>query len=128
MPLINFKTIIYFRLFGPNTETEWTVEGRRIIPLFPRLKGRTAFTTFANSLSLTTAIANERQSPYQRKREGLTKCISVSYNYLRVIKVLKFHMSHYLQSQFRLSYLMNLLLKSYKIFFIAINNLPQFFT
>lgn len=64
---------MHFRLFGPNTETEWTVEGRRIIPLFPRLKGRTAFTTFANSLSLTTAIANERQSSYQRKREGLNK-------------------------------------------------------
>lgn len=47
------------------------MEGRRIIPLFSRLKGRTAFTTFANSLSLTAAIANERQPHFQKKREGL---------------------------------------------------------
>ena len=46
------------------------MEGRRVIPLFPRLKGRTAFTTFANSLSLTTAIANEKQPHFQRKRES----------------------------------------------------------
>ena len=61
---------MHFRLFGPNTDTEWTVEGRRIIPLFPRLKGRTSFTTFANSLSLTAAMANDKQPHYQRKKEG----------------------------------------------------------
>ncbi|KAJ8687376.1 hypothetical protein QAD02_023170 [Eretmocerus hayati] len=61
------------QLFGPNTDTEWTVEGRRIIPLFPRLKGRTAYTTFANSLSLTTAIANDRHKSFPAKREGRCK-------------------------------------------------------
>lgn len=58
------------RLFGPNSDTEWTVEGRRVIPLISRLKGRTAYTTFANSLSLTTAIANERQPLHTRKQDG----------------------------------------------------------
>lgn len=50
-----------FRLNGPNTGTDWTLEGRRTIPLLPRLKARSAFTTLANSLSLTTAIANEKK-------------------------------------------------------------------
>ncbi|XP_001606628.2 BRCA2-interacting transcriptional repressor EMSY [Nasonia vitripennis] len=62
-------SLIAEQIFGPNTDTEWTVEGRRIIPLFPRLKGRTAFTTFANSLSLSAAIANERQTHFPRKKE-----------------------------------------------------------
>ncbi|XP_011505307.1 PREDICTED: protein EMSY [Ceratosolen solmsi marchali] len=62
-------SIIAEKLFGPNTDTEWTVEGRRIIPLLTRLKGRTAFTTFANSLSLTTGIANERQPQFQRQKD-----------------------------------------------------------
>lgn len=49
------------RLNGPNTGTDWTLEGRRTIPLLPRLKARSALTTLANSLSLTTAIANEQK-------------------------------------------------------------------
>ncbi|XP_011630268.1 BRCA2-interacting transcriptional repressor EMSY isoform X1 [Pogonomyrmex barbatus] len=48
------------QLNGPNTGTDWTLEGRRTIPLLPRLKARSAFTALANSLSLTTAIANEK--------------------------------------------------------------------
>ncbi|XP_058794326.1 BRCA2-interacting transcriptional repressor EMSY isoform X3 [Phymastichus coffea] len=62
-------SLVAEQLFGPNTDSEWTVEGRRIVPLFPRLKGRTAFTTFANSISLTTAMANERQPHLVKKKE-----------------------------------------------------------
>ncbi|XP_014215858.1 BRCA2-interacting transcriptional repressor EMSY [Copidosoma floridanum] len=65
--------LIAEQLFGPNSDTEWSVEGRRMIPLFPRLKGRTAYTTFANSLSLTTAIANDRSPSHLRKPEGKYK-------------------------------------------------------
>ncbi|KAL0129133.1 hypothetical protein PUN28_004076 [Cardiocondyla obscurior] len=49
------------QLNGPNTGIDWTLEGRRTIPLLPRLKARSAFTTLANSLSFTTAIANDRK-------------------------------------------------------------------
>lgn len=54
-------TTIAEQLNGPNTGIDWTLEGRRTIPLLPRLKARSAFTTLANSLSLTTAIANEKK-------------------------------------------------------------------
>ncbi|XP_029169456.1 BRCA2-interacting transcriptional repressor EMSY isoform X1 [Nylanderia fulva] len=49
------------QLNGPNTGTDWTIEGRRTIPLLPRLKARSVFTTLANSLSLATAVANEKE-------------------------------------------------------------------
>lgn len=57
------------RLNGPNTGTDWTIEGRRAIPLLPRLKARSAFTTLANSLSLTTVVANKRNVPVREKTE-----------------------------------------------------------
>jgi len=58
--LLNNVNLLLYRLNGPNTGIDWTLEGRRTIPLLPRLKARSAFTTLANSLSLTTAIANEK--------------------------------------------------------------------
>lgn len=57
------------RLNGPNTGTDWTIEGRRAIPLLPRLKARSAFATLANSLSLATAAANKRNLPAHEKTE-----------------------------------------------------------
>ncbi|XP_076289362.1 uncharacterized protein LOC143213417 [Lasioglossum baleicum] len=57
------------QLSGPNTGTDWTIEGRRAIPLLPRLKARSAFTTLANSLSLATAAANKRNLPVHEKTE-----------------------------------------------------------
>lgn len=53
--------VLLSRLNGPNTGIDWTLEGRRTIPLLPRLKAQSAFTTLANSLSFTTAIANENK-------------------------------------------------------------------
>jgi len=52
-------------LNGPNTGTDWMIEGRRTIPLLPRLKARSAFTTLANSLSLATLAANEKRPDKQ---------------------------------------------------------------
>ncbi|CAL7949343.1 unnamed protein product [Xylocopa violacea] len=57
------------QLSGSNTGTDWTIEGRRAIPLLPRLKARSAFTTLANSLSLATAVANKRNRPVHEKTE-----------------------------------------------------------
>ncbi|KAF3419781.1 hypothetical protein E2986_07869 [Frieseomelitta varia] len=57
------------KLNGPNTGTDWTIEGRRAIPLLPRLKARSAFATLANSLSLTTVAANKRNVPLHEKTE-----------------------------------------------------------
>ncbi|XP_050445569.1 BRCA2-interacting transcriptional repressor EMSY isoform X2 [Cataglyphis hispanica] len=59
------------QLNGPNTGTDWTIEGRRTIPLLPRLKARSVFTTLANSLSLVTAAANEKK-PRQIASENST--------------------------------------------------------
>ncbi|XP_043257641.1 BRCA2-interacting transcriptional repressor EMSY [Colletes gigas] len=58
------------QLNGPNTGTDWTIEGRRTIPLLPRLKARSAFTTLANSISLATAVANKRNLPVPEKTEN----------------------------------------------------------
>nr|XP_031828976.1 BRCA2-interacting transcriptional repressor EMSY isoform X1 [Nomia melanderi] len=57
------------QLSGPNTGTDWTIEGRRVIPLLPRLKARSAFTTLANSLSIATVAANKRNLPIREKTE-----------------------------------------------------------
>ncbi|XP_012137016.1 uncharacterized protein LOC100874885 isoform X4 [Megachile rotundata] len=57
------------QLNGPNTGTDWTIEGRRVIPLLPRLKARSAFTTIANSLALATVAANRRNFPVHEKTE-----------------------------------------------------------
>ncbi|KAK1138152.1 hypothetical protein K0M31_002633 [Melipona bicolor] len=57
------------QLNGPNTGTDWTIEGRRAIPLLPRLKARSAFATLANSLSLATVAANKRNVPVREKTE-----------------------------------------------------------
>ncbi|XP_032666247.1 BRCA2-interacting transcriptional repressor EMSY isoform X1 [Odontomachus brunneus] len=60
------------QLNGPNTGTDWTIEGRRTIPLLPRLKARSTFTTLANSLSLAAAVANTR-NPDRRITSGLSE-------------------------------------------------------
>ncbi|XP_046411272.1 BRCA2-interacting transcriptional repressor EMSY isoform X2 [Neodiprion fabricii] len=54
-------TIIAEQLNGPNTGTDWAIEGRRMIPLLPRLKAGNIFTTLANSLSLATSVANAKK-------------------------------------------------------------------
>lgn len=46
------------RLSGPNTATEWAIEGRRLVPLMPRLVPQTAFTAIANSAANAQAAKN----------------------------------------------------------------------
>lgn len=49
------------KLYGPNTWTDWAIEGRRTIPLIPRTKAHTAFIELANSLSIVIATANSKK-------------------------------------------------------------------
>lgn len=46
------------RMVGPNTSMEWAVEGRRLIPLMPRLVPQTAFTALANNFADIQASKN----------------------------------------------------------------------
>lgn len=44
---------------GPNTCTEWSIEGRRLIPLLPRLVPQTAFTGLANTAANLQLTKNQ---------------------------------------------------------------------
>lgn len=46
------------RLSGPNTSTEWAIEGRRVTPLMPRLAPQTVFTAVADSAANAQAAKN----------------------------------------------------------------------
>ncbi|XP_055947481.1 BRCA2-interacting transcriptional repressor EMSY-like isoform X2 [Argiope bruennichi] len=46
------------RLFGPNTATEWAIEGRRVVPLVNRLAPQTVFTEIASSAAAAQAVKN----------------------------------------------------------------------
>jgi hypothetical protein len=48
---------------GPNTSTDWAIEGRRLIPLMPRLVPQTAFTALANNVANIAAAENARLPP-----------------------------------------------------------------
>uniref|UniRef100_A0A671K9X7 BRCA2-interacting transcriptional repressor EMSY n=1 Tax=Sinocyclocheilus anshuiensis TaxID=1608454 RepID=A0A671K9X7_9TELE len=43
---------------GPNSSAEWSIEGRRLVPLMPRLVPQTAFTVMANAMANATAHQN----------------------------------------------------------------------
>lgn len=46
------------RLFGPNTATDWAIEGRRVVPLISRCTPHTVFTEIANSAATAQAAKN----------------------------------------------------------------------
>ncbi|XP_037323862.2 BRCA2-interacting transcriptional repressor EMSY isoform X1 [Pungitius pungitius] len=51
-------TTIAYHMSGPNSSSEWSIEGRRLVPLMPRLVPQTAFTVTANAVASATAIQN----------------------------------------------------------------------
>ncbi|XP_022248165.1 BRCA2-interacting transcriptional repressor EMSY-like isoform X2 [Limulus polyphemus] len=51
------------RMAGPNTAAEWAIEGRRLIPLLPRLVPQTAFTAIANNAANIQAAKNAALMP-----------------------------------------------------------------
>ncbi|KAJ8266405.1 hypothetical protein GJAV_G00130070 [Gymnothorax javanicus] len=51
-------TTIAYHMSGPNNSAEWSIEGRRLVPLMPRLVPQTAFTVTANAVANATAHQN----------------------------------------------------------------------
>ncbi|CAN9501097.1 unnamed protein product [Ophioblennius macclurei] len=51
-------TTIAYHMSGPNSSSEWSIEGRRLVPLMPRLVPQTAFTVTANAVASATATQN----------------------------------------------------------------------
>ncbi|KAK7121123.1 hypothetical protein R3I94_020933 [Phoxinus phoxinus] len=49
---------IAYHMSGPNSSSEWSIEGRRLVPLMPRLVPQTAFTVTANAVANATAHQN----------------------------------------------------------------------
>lgn len=64
---------------GPNSSSEWSIEGRRLVPLMPRLVPQTAFTVTANAVANATANQNASLPvPAETgNKEGATSQISV---------------------------------------------------
>ncbi|KAL3216557.1 hypothetical protein MRX96_032887 [Rhipicephalus microplus] len=50
------------RIVGPNTSSNWAMEGRRLVPLMPRLVPQTAFSALANSVANSLASAQAAKS------------------------------------------------------------------
>ncbi|KAJ8348621.1 hypothetical protein SKAU_G00272100 [Synaphobranchus kaupii] len=51
-------TTIAYHMSGPSSSSEWSIEGRRLVPLMPRLVPQTAFTVTANAVASATAHQN----------------------------------------------------------------------
>ncbi|XP_072333506.1 BRCA2-interacting transcriptional repressor EMSY isoform X5 [Scyliorhinus torazame] len=49
---------IAHHMSGPNSSAEWSIEGRRLVPLMPRLVPQTAFTVTANAVANVAALHN----------------------------------------------------------------------
>ncbi|XP_057327669.1 BRCA2-interacting transcriptional repressor EMSY isoform X2 [Microplitis mediator] len=81
---VNDEKLSYIaeQLNGPNTWTDWAIEGRRMIPLLPRLKAHTAFTELANSLSLVLAAANEKKAPVLKNNDTIVNTNTIVKNKL----------------------------------------------
>ncbi|XP_059478511.1 BRCA2-interacting transcriptional repressor EMSY isoform X2 [Neocloeon triangulifer] len=54
---------IALKLYGANTELDWAVEGRRLVPLVKRLDPITAYTPLANEVAEMTHIINASLPP-----------------------------------------------------------------
>ncbi|XP_050719963.1 mucin-5AC-like isoform X2 [Eriocheir sinensis] len=50
-------------LAGPNTGVEWAIEGRRLVPLMPRVAPQTAYTALATRMALLYYGANAKMPP-----------------------------------------------------------------
>ncbi|XP_008547117.1 uncharacterized protein LOC103570968 [Microplitis demolitor] len=85
---VNDEKLSYIaeQLNGPNTWTDWAIEGRRMIPLLPRLKAHTAFTELANSLSLVLAAANEKKAPVLKNNDPIVNTNTIVKNKLESCK------------------------------------------
>ncbi|CAL1287942.1 unnamed protein product [Larinioides sclopetarius] len=102
------------RLFGPNTATDWAIEGRRVVPLVNRLAPQTVFTEIASNAATAQAIKNSSLPPpgktgsremsngmetmASRKRKECPPDSSVSPQKMSAIDSQYFHNFHPLES------------------------------
>uniref|UniRef100_A0A803TXS1 EMSY transcriptional repressor, BRCA2 interacting n=2 Tax=Anolis carolinensis TaxID=28377 RepID=A0A803TXS1_ANOCA len=63
---------------GPNSSSEWSIEGRRLVPLMPRLVPQTAFTVTANAVA-NAALQHNASLP--SPAETASKEVVVCYSY-----------------------------------------------
>ncbi|KAL7983064.1 hypothetical protein Chor_010406 [Crotalus horridus] len=67
-------TTIAHNMSGPNSSSEWSIEGRRLVPLMPRLVPQTAFTVTANAVA-NAALQHNTSLPSPAEtgsKEGVT--------------------------------------------------------
>ncbi|XP_051767399.1 BRCA2-interacting transcriptional repressor EMSY isoform X1 [Ctenopharyngodon idella] len=69
---------IAYHMSGPNSSSEWSIEGRRLVPLMPRLVPQTAFTVTANAVANATAHQN---ASLLLPAETANKEVVVCYSY-----------------------------------------------
>ncbi|KAM4796153.1 BRCA2-interacting transcriptional repressor EMSY [Rhinophrynus dorsalis] len=71
-------TTIAHNMSGPNSSSEWSIEGRRLVPLMPRLVPQTAFTATANAVANS---AGQHNSALPDPAETGNKEVVVCYSY-----------------------------------------------
>ncbi|XP_078514650.1 BRCA2-interacting transcriptional repressor EMSY isoform X5 [Lissotriton helveticus] len=71
-------TTIAHNMCGPNSSAEWSIEGRRLVPLMPRLVPQTAFTATANAVA-NAALQHNASLP--TPAETGNKEVVVCYSY-----------------------------------------------
>ncbi|XP_037125069.1 BRCA2-interacting transcriptional repressor EMSY isoform X1 [Syngnathus acus] len=68
---------IAYHMAGQNSSSEWSIEGRRLVPLMPRLVPQTAFTATANAVATATATHNaSMQLPAETGNKEVVVCYS----------------------------------------------------
>ncbi|XP_007645837.1 BRCA2-interacting transcriptional repressor EMSY isoform X9 [Cricetulus griseus] len=67
-----------YSMSGPNSSSEWSIEGRRLVPLMPRLVPQTAFTVTANAVA-NAAVQHNASLPVPA--ETASKEVVVCYSY-----------------------------------------------
>ncbi|XP_017691504.1 PREDICTED: BRCA2-interacting transcriptional repressor EMSY isoform X8 [Lepidothrix coronata] len=71
-------TTIAHNMSGPNSSSEWSIEGRRLVPLMPRLVPQTAFTVTANAVA-NAAVQHNSSLPLPA--DTGSKEVVVCYSY-----------------------------------------------
>uniref|UniRef100_A0A8D2J158 BRCA2-interacting transcriptional repressor EMSY n=1 Tax=Varanus komodoensis TaxID=61221 RepID=A0A8D2J158_VARKO len=70
-------TTIAHNMSGPNSSSEWSIEGRRLVPLMPRLVPQTAFTVTANAVANAALQHNASlPSPAETGNKEVVVCYS----------------------------------------------------
>ncbi|XP_008118957.1 BRCA2-interacting transcriptional repressor EMSY isoform X7 [Anolis carolinensis] len=73
-------TTIAHNMSGPNSSSEWSIEGRRLVPLMPRLVPQTAFTVTANAVA-NAALQHNASLPSPAETASKEGEVVVCYSY-----------------------------------------------